>query len=174
MFNCGERQKGGKAHTHIRARRGHNVTEGELLPVFGVVDRWRAHSKTFACGQNFFCIQLYADEANEFIQWKWPISLIYVQKPLITVTAAISNSRARARETPTSQGSLEDLSILRDAIKCHGHSDMTSWRNSTVTLLCWWKRQLASHVTLLIETKQDKRLISSTVESADLKSNLSP
>lgn len=39
-------------------------------------------------------------------------------------------------ETPTSKRRLENLPILHDINEYYGNSDMPSWRDITVTLLC--------------------------------------
>lgn len=39
-------------------------------------------------------------------------------------------------ETHTSECRLENLPILHNIKECYGYSDMSSWRDTTVTLLC--------------------------------------
>ena len=44
---------------------------------------------SWACQQSFFCLQLRPDKANGQHNGKWPVSLVYVSKPLISVITAI-------------------------------------------------------------------------------------
>ena len=41
----------------------------------------------WACGQKFFCLRLHANKVNSQYNAKWPMSLFYVVKPLLTIIA---------------------------------------------------------------------------------------
>ena len=41
----------------------------------------------WACGQKFFCLRLHANEVNRQYNAKWPMSLFYVVKSLLTIIA---------------------------------------------------------------------------------------